>query len=379
MAARRSLPAFAYEYGDGGAGWDGGISRNWHALDCVELVPRYGERMMNVDTSVELFGRRYAAPIGVAPMGGPSVVLPGADGYLAASAEQLNVPYVLGMVGGITIEQAATLAPSVLWLQLYPMPKNDHARGYDLVRRAEAANVNVLVLTMDCPVRTTRPREVLQGVTTPFRVTPAMALSVVRSPRWLGAYLKNGAPRFASLERYVDGRPTSAAVTEFARREVRGAFSWDEVARYRDWWKDRPVVVKGLLHPADAERAISLGIDGVWVSNHGGRQVDALPASIDMLPELASAIDGRIKVMFDSGVRTGVDVVRAISNGAQMAFAGKAYLWGLGALGARGPGHVSRLIIEEIRSTMAQIGVDRVAALQGVARQRVANCFGANR
>src|SRR5262249_44405942 len=167
--ARRHVPSFAFEYMDGGAGADDGIARNWRALDAVELVPRYGVTTALPPVGIELFGRHYSAPIGVAPMGGPSIVWPGADQYLAAPAQPARVPYTLGLVGGMTVERAAEIAPEVLWFQLYRCSRNEHAIGFDLVRRAEAAGVHVLVLTADVPVRTTRPREVAAGITSPFR------------------------------------------------------------------------------------------------------------------------------------------------------------------------------------------------------------------
>src|SRR5215813_11789217 len=159
--ARRHVPYFAFEYCDGGAGSDKGIARNWAALDAVELVPRYGVMPSLPSSDLELFGRRYAAPIGIAPMGGPALVWPGADLYMAQAAQRARVPYVLGTVGGLTIEQAAEIAPDVLWFQLYRMARNDHALAFDILRRAEAAGVNVFVLTVDVPLRPTRPREVV--------------------------------------------------------------------------------------------------------------------------------------------------------------------------------------------------------------------------
>jgi (S)-mandelate dehydrogenase len=149
------------------------------------------------------------------------------------------------------------------------------------------------------------------------------------------------------------------------RREMGGAFTWDEVARYRERWK-RPLVVKGILHPADAEKALALGVDGIVVSNHGGRQVEALPAAIDALPAIAAAVGGRAAVLMDSGIRAGQDVVRAVALGADAAFAGKAFLWGLGALGEQGPGHVIDLMIDEIKSAFGQIGARRPADARSV-------------
>lgn len=363
--ARRHLPNFAFEYMDGGAGADFGIARNWAALDAVELVPRYGITATLPPVDVELFGRRYAAPIGVAPMGGPAIVWPGADTYLAQTAQHARVPYTLGVASGLSVERAAELAPDVLWFQLYRFPQNDHVIGFDLVRRAEAAGAHVLVLTLDVPVRTTRPREVAGGLTSPFRPDLRMMFDILTSPGWFRSLVKNGQPRFANLQPYVAENASVGEVVSFARREMRGAFTWDEVARYRDRWK-RPLVVKGILHPQDAEQAVALGVDGIFVSNHGGRQIEALPPPIDCLPAVVAKVGGRATVMMDGGIRSGLDVIRAVALGAAAAFAGKAFLWGLGALGSEGPQHVIDLMIEEAQAALGQIGARSLAEARTV-------------
>src|SRR5215468_722468 len=245
--ARRHIPNFAFEYCDGGAGADKGIARNWAALDAVELVPRYGVMPSLPPLDVELFGRPYAAPVGIAPMGGPAIVWPGADRYLAQAAQRARIPYTLGTVGGMTVEAAAEIAPDVLWFQLYRLPDDDHRVGFDLARRAHEAGVHVLMLTLDVPVRTTRPREVASGITTPFRPDIAMLLAIAASPGWLMSLWWNGHPRFSNLLPYVGkgsggqkeaGQTVSLAeAAMFARKSIRGAFTWDEVARYRDRWK----------------------------------------------------------------------------------------------------------------------------------------------
>jgi (S)-mandelate dehydrogenase len=358
--ARRRLPSFAFEYLDGGAGADGGIARNWRALDAVELVPRYGITTALPPVDIELFGKRYAAPIGVAPMGGPSIVWPGADQYLAAAAQRARVPYTLGLVGGMTVERAAEIAPDVLWFQLYRCSRNEHAIGYDLVRRADAAGVHVLMLTLDVPVRTTRAREVAAGVTSPFRPDLRMACGILACPAYLTSLWRHGQPRFGNLKPYTASTANVNEVVAFVRREMGGAFTWDEIANYRERWK-RPLVVKGILHPADAEKCVALGVDGIIVSNHGGRQVEGLPATIDVLPAIRRAVGNRARVMLDSGIRSGLDVVRAVALGADAAFAGKAFLWGLGALGSRGPAHVIDLFIDEMKSAFGQIGARQPA------------------
>jgi len=353
--APRNIPRFSFEYSDTGAGNDVGIAENWAALDAIKIVPRYGVMPTLPPTDVELFGRRYAAPIGIAPMGGPSIVWPGADLLLAKAAQRARVPYCLGVAGGATIEEVGQVAPDVFWLQLYRFWHDDHKIGFDLIRRAQAADVKVLTLTLDVPVRTTRSRETYAGLAGEFRPTPRMIYEMMIRPKWLLALLRNGYPRFATIRSYVGERASTNEVIRFARREMGGGFSWEEVARYRERWKG-PMLLKGILHPADAEKAVALGADGVWVSNHGGRQIEALVASINVLPAIVAAVGKKATVVIDSGIRSGLDVMRALALGANAAFAGKSFLWALGALGDDGPGYSIDLYIDELRSSLGQIG-----------------------
>jgi L-lactate dehydrogenase (cytochrome) len=363
--ARRRMPNFAFEYVDGGAGADTGIARNWSAFDAIEMMPRYGNVVSPPPTDVKLFGRDYAAPVGIAPIGGPGTGFPGAETYFAKAAQAARIPYTLGVLSAITMEQAAELAPDVLWLQLYRFARNEHRIGLDLVRRAEAAGVQALMLTWDTPVRTTRPREVKSGIMTPFKLTTRLKLDAMRSPPWLYSMMRNGIPRFVNLRPYMDGKTSIEDSTKFIRAEGGGAFTWDEIARYRDAWKG-PLVMKGVLHPADAERAVALGLDGLVVTNHGGRQIEALPASIDALPAIASAVGGKASLIVDSGVRSGVDVARALALGADAAFAGKAFLWSLGALGEAGPGHLIDVFKDDLSATLGQLGCHTIDELRQV-------------
>jgi L-lactate dehydrogenase (cytochrome) len=365
--SRRRLPHFAFEYGDGGAGDDTGIKHNWAALDAIEMMPRYGVMPALPPVSVELFGRKYAAPIGVAPMGSPIVVWPGADKLLAKAAQHARVPYTLGVAGGATIEEIAEIAPDVFWMQLYRFANNDHAIGFDVIRRADAAGAHVLMLTLDVPVRTVRSREVKVGLGGggKFKADWRMAASMLKCPGWAIAMLQNGQPRFANIQPYAGPNASLNDTIKFARKEMGGAFSWDEVARYRDKWK-RPMIVKGILHPADAEKAVSLGIEGILVSNHGGRQIEALPPPIDCVPAVVKAVGSKATVLFDSGVRSGTDVARALALGASASLAGKAFLWSLGALGSEGPSHAISLFIDELQSALGQIGAHSPAEARNV-------------
>lgn len=364
--ARKRLPNFAFEYADGGAGADTGIARNWGALDAVEMVPRYGRVIAPPPADTTLFGKAYSAPIGIAPIGGPGTAFPGAETYLAKAAQAANVPYTLGLLSGLDIEDAAKLAPDVLWLQLYRFANNDHKIGFDLVRRAEEANVNVLVLTIDTPTRTTRPREVKSGIMNPFKLTMRLRLDAMRSPHWMRSLMQNGIPKFTSLAPYVAPAISLAEGAAFIRRESGGAFTWDEIARYRDKW-NKPLMLKGVMHPKDAARAVELGVDGLFVTNHGGRQIDALPAPIDVLPAIAAEVGGKAELIYDSGVRSGVDAARAVALGASAAFVGKAFLWSLGALGEKGPAHLIDVLTDDVSATLGQLGCRNVDDLRSVA------------
>jgi L-lactate dehydrogenase (cytochrome) len=313
-------------------------------------------------------------------MGSPIVVWPGADKLFAAAAQRVGIPYTLGCAGGATIEEIAAIAPDVFWFQLYRFAKNNHAIGFELVKRCEAAGVKVLLLTLDVPVRTIRAREVKVGLGGggAFRADWRMVAGMAKCPGWAMAMLKQGQPRFANVQPYAGPNAGLNDTIRFARKEMGGAFSWEEVARYRDKWKG-PLVVKGILHPADAEKAVALGVDGVLVSNHGGRQIEALPAPIDCVPAVVKAVGSRATILFDSGVRSGTDVARALALGANAALAGKAFLWSLGALGAEGPGHAIDLFIDELQSALGQIGAHSPAEARNVViRHPGAYDFGRN-
>jgi L-lactate dehydrogenase (cytochrome) len=358
--APKHCPLFSFEYGDGGAGSDVGLKHNWEAMDALKIVPRYGVTNMLPPVETKLFGKMYNAPFGIAPMGGPSLVWPGADVLFAKAAQKARIPYTLGVAGGATIEEIAKVAPDVFWLQLYRFSKNNHAIGFDLVDRAAAAGVHTLSLTLDVPVRTTRSREARAGLAGEFKPDARMMWEMLTRPAWLMALLRNGYPRFATVRQYAGANAGTNETIRFAREQMGGAFSWEEVARYRDRWRG-PMLVKGILHPADAKKAVAIGVDGIWVSNHGGRQIEAIMPSIDCLPAIVKAVGKKATILLDSGVRSGHDVARALALGADAAFAGKAFLWGVGALGEAGPEHVIDLFMEELRSSLGQIGARSIA------------------
>lgn len=352
--AQRRIPGFAFEYADCGVGLDLNVRANRSALDAVELVPRCGVDCADTSTEVALFGRRYAAPLGIAPMGLPSMIWPGAELALGKAAQRARIPYTVGCVGGCAVERLGEVAPDVLWFQLYRVARDDHKVGIDLIRRAEKAGAHVLVLTLDVPMRSKRPREMKNRLAVPFQPGARTIYEVVTSPAWLMALLRNGQPDFVNMTPYAgSGR---GAIANFVTREMGGSFTWDEVKRYRDVWKG-PLVVKGIMHPDDAQQATNVGVDGIQVSNHGGRQFEAAPAAIDVLPAIAKAVGNKATVLFDSGVRSGIDVLRALACGAKAALAGRPFLYAVAALGDDGADYVIELLVDEIRTALRQAGL----------------------
>jgi L-lactate dehydrogenase (cytochrome) len=359
--ARRRVPRFAFDFVDGGANDEECARRNATALSAIELLPRYCIDPKGTSTEVELFGRRYAAPLGVAPMGSGALMWPGAEEYLAREAQRRNIPYILATPANASIERIAEIAPDVFWFQLYRFAANDHAITFDLVRRADAAGAQVLVPTIDSAGKSKRPRDIRSGVTVPFVLSPSIAFQVATSPSWAWALYRTGMLRSENVVPYTAGPATRDSTAKIIM-QVRssGSHTWDELARLRDRWK-RAFVVKGVLHPADAERLVSLGADGLIVSNHGGRHFDGAPAPVDILPAIVAAVGSRTTVMVDSGIRGGLDIVRALALGAKATFAGRPFLYGLGALGEEGARHVVDMYFEELRTEFQHVGVRSVA------------------
>ena len=355
-AARWRVPRFAFDFVDGAANDEACRRRNIEAFASVEILPRYCVNTKGVSTEVELFGRKYAAPFGVSPMGSGGLMWPKAEQMIAREAQRRNIPYILATPASASIEEIAKIAPDVFWFQLYRFADNDHFITYDLVRRAEAAGAQVLVPTIDSAGKSKRPRDIRWGVKVPFRLRPATLMQIAAAPLWAMGFLHHGQPRTEKLAQYISGYATRDNTGQLMRVNSTGSHTFDELARLRDRWR-KPFVVKGVLHPADAERLVALGVDGLIVSNHGGRHFDGAPASIDILPAIVSAVGSRATVMIDSGIRSGLDIVRALALGAKCTFAGRPYLYAVGALGEDGPHHVMDMFFDELKTEFQHVGI----------------------
>ena len=358
--ARRRLPHFSWEYLASGTGDESAMHRNRSALLDVELLPRLMKGVIEPDTRTMLFGVEHAAPIGVAPLGMSGLIWPGADQALARTARANDFPHVLSTVATTTPEDVGPLAGDMGWFQLYP-PRDDALRA-DLLDRVEGAGYRTLVITADVPKGSRRERQRKAHIRVPPKITPRLMWQSVTHPAWSMAVLRHGIPRFRTIEQYLDGTSITA-VAGFVGASLGGSLSFDYVAEVRARWTGN-IVVKGILDPADARRSIDVGADAVWVSNHGGRQLEAAPAAISCLPAIAAEIGDEVPVLFDSGVRSGADIARAISLGADFVFAGRPFYFGLGALGADGAGHAYEILHNGLLNVMHQTGCVRPAELR---------------
>lgn len=353
--ARRRMPHRLAGYVLAGADSGSGVKENRAAFERMRLVPRYAIKIGGRTTAVKLFGQTWSVPIGIAPIGLLGTLWPGAELAYARAARAAGVPFVLSTFAGESIETVGPVAGRFGWFQLYAY--RDMATTRDMVRRAAAAGFGALVLTLDTPLYSKRPDDYRNGLTFPPKLTPAFLAEIAMAPFWALGALGRGYPAYGTLLPYVPiGLPRHRALQALLDAADIIDLSWDDVAIIRKDWSG-PLIIKGLQHPGDALRAAELGADGVIVSNHGGRQLDAAPASLDTLPEIVEAAGDRIAVMLDSGIRSGLDIAKALVRGARFTFAARPFLYGVAAAGVRrGPDFVIRLLAEELSTALAQLG-----------------------
>lgn len=348
--AKRRVPRFAFDLVDGGAESERNMRRNVEAFEEVELTPRYMVDVSQIDTGATLFGRTYSQPFGMAPIGMLNAFWPGADLTLARLCKRENIPYVASSAASTTLERLAEAADGNGWFQLYVSSDRDVTDG--LILRAEKAGYDVLMVTADVPAAGKRDRDIRNQLSVPFRFTPEVMLQLIANPTWSLASLRHGKPNIAN---YADLLKGATSYADVQKTLITPAFTWDDLARLRARWKGR-LLVKGVLHPADALRCAGLGCDAIVVSNHGGRQVAFGPPSIEALPPIAAAVGTRMQIILDSGIRRGADLLRAKALGADFAFAGRALAYGVGAGAADGAARAFEILKLELVRALGQLG-----------------------
>lgn len=358
--ARGRVPRFAFEYLEGGCFSNLNLQRNTEEIRQVQLRPWYVRDYPGSDLSTEIFGIRYEAPFGVAPIGLQGLLWPRATEILAKAAHRHHVPFILSTVATASIETVAELTQGRAWFQLYH-PAEAELRD-KLLERVRAAGLPVLVILADTPTFAYRPKEIRNGLAIPPRMTLRNIAQMMLRPRWCMAQLAAGAPKFATLQPYLPGGMNMKHLGLFMNKTFSGRLNPDRIAALRDRWPGK-LVVKGVVTPEDAETVLKLGADGFIVSNHGGRQLDAGQSTIAPLRELAKEFGHRTTVMMDSGARSGPDVACAMASGAKFVFLGRSWMYGVAALGKDGGEHTMNMMKRQFKQVMEQLGCARVGDL----------------
>ena len=355
--AQQKIPKFAFEYLDGGCNEDVNLLRNTSELREVQLKPNYLRNHGGSSTKTKLFGIEYDAPFGISPIGLQGLIWPNSPEILAKAAFNHNIPFILSTVTTTSIERASELTEGKSWFQLYH-PTEDRLRD-DIIRRAAAAHCPVLVILCDVPSFGFRPRDIRNGLAMPPKMNLNNILQAFGRPHWSLQTLKHGIPGFANLVPYMPKGLDLNQLGKFMNDTFSGRLNEEKIKPIRDMWKGK-LVLKGVASHYDAEQAIRLGIDGIIVSNHGGRQLDAGESSIKPLKTIAEKYGDQIEVMMDSGIRSGPDVARALASGAKFTFMGRSFMYGVSALGTKGGDHTISLLKTELQQVMEQICCERV-------------------
>ncbi len=359
-AARRRLPRCVFEFFDGGAEDERTLRANRAAYERVRLLPKVLVDVSGVGTQIDLLGKSAALPIAVAPTGAVGFGWPGGDVAIARAATAFGIPYTLSTSATASIERVAREAPGRLWFQAYVL--KERSRTLRLVERARAAGYEALMITVDLPVGGLRERDLRNDFAIPFRFTAKNVLDFAAHPRWALRHARAGMPVMENLAGIAPQATSALGIASSVGRSYDPSFDWDGLRALRDAWP-QPLIVKGILRPDDAERALRIGCDAIVVSNHGGRQLDGGMATLDALPHVVQAVQGRIPVWLDGGIRRGVDIVKALALGARAVLVGRATLYGACAAGEEGARRALEILREELVRSMRLCGVRRVSEI----------------
>ncbi len=355
--AQKRIPKFAFEYLDGGCNADVNLQKNMSNIQEVELLPEYLSKHTKSEMKTNLFGIEYSAPFGIAPVGLQGLMWPNAANILAKAAVEANIPFVLSTVTTSSIETVAKITEGKAWFQLYH-PAEEKVTD-DILKRAAETGYDVLVILADVPTFGYRPRDIRNGLAMPPRMTIQNIIQILGKPQWAIQTLKYGQPAFKTLEAYMPKGLDLKQLGAFMDATFSGRLNEEKIKKLRGKWKGK-IVIKGIANIVDVEKSIQLGLDGIIISNHGGRQLDAGESTIHALQKIIKTHKGKTKIMIDGGIRSGPDIARMLASGAEFTFMGRPFMYGVAALGNQGGTHTINILKTQLQQVMEQICCEKV-------------------
>jgi len=349
--SRKRLPKLVFDFIDGASGDEKLAEINSIALDQIRLEPKVLRNVEKRSLKKKVLGYEFNFPFGFAPMGMTNLSWPGADSMLAAESARNNIPTCVSMASTTTLEKMYELSEGHSWMQLYIF--QDENFVMELLERAKNTGYEVAILTVDVPVLSRRTRDDKNGFSYPFKIGPKQFFDFATHPTWSLSTLMSGIPKPMN---YVTSKSGDGI---FKRKESRGSTDWNTLKRVRDKWKGK-LIVKGVMSPDDAIKIKEAGADAIQVSNHGGRQLDSATAAINMLPLIRKSVGSNFPLIFDSGIRSGSDIVRALAFGADYAMIGRPVMYAMGADGKKGLRRIVEIIKEEVSTTLGLVGLNDI-------------------
>jgi L-lactate dehydrogenase (cytochrome) len=349
--SRKRLPKLVFDFIDGASGDEKLAEINSRALDQIRLEPKVLRNVEKRSLKKKVLGYEFDFPFGFAPMGMTNLSWPGADSMLAAESARNNIPTCVSMASTTTLEKMYELSEGHSWMQLYIF--QDENFVMELLDRAKNTGYEVAILTVDVPVLSRRTRDDKNGFSYPFKIGPKQFFDFATHPTWSLSTLLSGIPKPMN---YVTSKSGDGI---FKRKESRGSTDWDTLKRVRDKWKGK-LIIKGVMSPDDAKLIKDAGADAIQVSNHGGRQLDSATAAINMLPLIRKSVGSEFPLIFDSGIRSGSDIVRALAFGADYAMIGRPVMYAMGADGRKGLRRIVEIIKEEASTTLGLVGLNDI-------------------
>ena len=361
--SKKKVPKFAFEYLDGGCHDDVNLKRNTQRIRDIELKPKYliEQNDKALDLRTKIFDHTYSLPFGMAPIGLQGLMWPKATEILAKASFDHNIPFILSTVSTASIEKISEITEGKAWFQLYH--PSDKKITKDLLKRAEESGIETLVILADVPSFGYRPRDIKNGLSMPPKMTLSNLFQILKSPEWAIKTLINGQPNFEVLKPYMPKNLNLSQLGKFMDETFSGRLNEEKIKYLRDLWKGN-LVIKGTESLYDVEKAYQLGLNGIIISNHGGRQVDVGQATIDSLKSIAPIYNNKIEIMMDSGIRGGADIARVLAHGANFTFLGRSFMYGVSALGTKGGNHTITMLKKQLTQIMEQLSCKQIYDLK---------------